>query len=156
MVCYISCGIALAFIMASIYTMMTNTEQHKKLRDSFDEEGKKAYDKITSERLELYVKGSIAGLIIATGFFLWAREKLGTIPTVCSFVIIMFIVQIAVYSLTPKSDFVLNYVKSNEQSKMWLEVYNTMKNRYHIGFFVGLVGYGVLCYAFMKDKTFSL
>jgi hypothetical protein len=155
MVCYISCAIALGFIMASIYTMMTNNEIHKKFRDSFDDEGKKAYDKITGERLELYVKGSIAGLVLATGFFLWAREKLGTIPTVCSFVIIMFIVQIGVYSLTPKSDYILNYVKTNEQSKMWLEVYNTMKNRYHIGFFVGLVGYGVLCYAFTKDSAFT-
>jgi hypothetical protein len=155
MVCYISCGIALAFITASIYTMMTNNEQHKKLRDSFDDAGKKAYDKITGERLELYVKGSIAGLVLATGFFLWARKKLGTIPTVCSFIIIMFIVQIAVYSLTPKSDFVLNYVKSNEQSKMWLEVYNTMKNRYHIGFFIGLIGYGVLCYSFTQEKSFT-
>lgn len=155
MVCYISCGIALGFILASIYTMMTNSDIHKKLRDSFDDEGKKAYDKIVGQRLELYMKGSIAGLVLATGFFLWARQKLGTIPTVCSFVIIMYIVQIAVYTLTPKSDFVLNYVKTNEQSKLWLEVYNTMKNRYHIGFFVGLIGYGVLCYAFTQSTDFT-
>ena len=118
MVCYISCGIAFAFICASIYTSMTNSNQHKKLRESLDENGKNAYDKITSERLELFIKGSIAGLVIATGFFLWARKKLGTISTVCSFVIIMFIVQIGVYTLTPKSDYVLNYVKSNEQSQI--------------------------------------
>jgi hypothetical protein len=135
--------------------MMTNSDIHKKLRDSFDDEGKKAYDKIVGQRLELYMKGSIAGLVLATGFFLWARQKLGTIPTVCSFVIIMYIVQIAVYTLTPKSDFVLNYVKTNEQSKLWLEVYNTMKNRYHIGFFVGLIGYGTLCYAFTQSTDFT-
>jgi hypothetical protein len=156
MVCYISCGIALGFVMASIYTMMTNNETHTKLRNSLSEEGKVAYDKIVAERLELYVKGSIAGLVLATGFFLWARNKLGTVTTVCSFVIIMFVVQIMVYTLTPKSDYVLKYVQTNEQSKLWLDNYQIMKKRYHIGFFVGLVGYGVLCYAFTQKGLFEI
>jgi len=156
MVCYISCSIALGFIIGSIYTMMTNNKTHTALRNSLDDDGKKAYDKIVKERVDLYIKGSIFGLILAIGFFLWARKKLGTVTTVCSFIIIMFVVQILIYTLSPKSDFVLNHIKTNEQSKLWLENYNLMKNRYHIGFVVGLLGYGVLCYAFTQKGLLGL
>ena len=156
MVCYISCAIVIGFVIASIYTMMTNNNTHMALKNSLDDDGKNAYDKIVQERLELYVKGSIFGLVVAIGFFLWARKRLGTITTVCSFVIIMFVVQTMVYTLSPKSDFVLNYVKNNEQSKLWLDNYKLMKNRYHIGFMVGLIGYGVLCYSFTQKGIFGL
>ena len=148
MVCYITCAIAIGFIIASFYIMITNNKTHDALKNSLDEKGKKAYDKIVSERLKLYIIGSIVGLIVALGFYFWSKKYLNSITRVCSFVIIIFIIQIMIYTLVPKSDYVLNYITTNEQSKLWLENYNTMKNKYHTGFIIGLIGYGIICYAF--------
>jgi succinate dehydrogenase/fumarate reductase cytochrome b subunit len=41
------------------------------------------------------------------------------------------------YFLMPKSDYMLNHLKTEEQNKAWLEVYKTMKQRYFLGFLFG-------------------
>lgn len=37
----------------------------------------------------------------------------------------------------PKSDYMLNYLKTPEENKKWLDVYKTMKFRYFYGFIIG-------------------
>jgi uncharacterized membrane protein YfcA len=41
------------------------------------------------------------------------------------------------YLLMPKSDYMLNHLKTEEENKAWLSVYKTMKYRYLIGFVLG-------------------
>jgi uncharacterized protein YacL len=150
MVCYISCGIALGFIVASLMCMLTKSEKFHKLLDSLDEKERKAVNNIVKERVMLYVKGTILGLIFAILFVLWANDKFSRYTTLCTFIIIMFVVQIGVYMFTPKKDYILKHMKTGAQTELWLNVYNEMKNKYHFGFLGGLIGYGALCYAFMN------
>jgi hypothetical protein len=41
--------------------------------------------------------------------------------------------------LMPKSDYMLNHLKTSEENKKWLNVYNSMKSRYFIGFVLGIL-----------------
>jgi amino acid transporter len=152
MVCYISCSIAVGFIIASIMTMMAKNNSFFELREKVDEQSRKEIDRIVRERMLLYVRGSLLGIILAIVFLFWAKYKFAKYTTICTFIIIMFIVQIGVYTISPKRDFILNHLKTPEQNKLWLEVYKDMKKRYHLGFIIGLVGYGVLCYAVIDSK----
>jgi hypothetical protein len=152
MVCYISCSIAIGFIFASLMTMMAKNNKFAALRETVDEDSRKMIDKIVKERMLLYVRGSLLGIIIAIVFLFWAKDSFAKYTTICTFIIIMFLVQISVYTLSPKKDFILNHLKTPEQNKLWLEVYRDMKMRYHLGFIIGLVGYGVLCYAVIINK----
>jgi hypothetical protein len=152
MVCYISCSIAIGFIVASLMTMMARNDNFLALRESVDEDDRKKIDKIVKERMLLYVRGSLLGIIIAVVFLFWAKDSFAKYTTICTFIIIMFVVQIGVYTMSPKRDFILNHLKTPEQNKLWLEVYKDMKKRYHLGFIMGLLGYGVLCYAIVISK----
>jgi hypothetical protein len=55
-----------------------------------------------------------------------------------------------VYSLHPKSDFVLNHVENQYQIKLWLSKYNYMKNKWHMGLLLGIVGYFMASYITFK------
>jgi hypothetical protein len=153
MVCYISCGIAVGFIIASLLTMLAKNDDFLALRASFNNDDKKIMDNIVKERILLYVKGSLLGLVIATVFLVWVQNKFAKYTTICSFIVIMFLVQLSVYIITPKKNYILNLIKTPEQNKLWLSVYKDMKKRYHSGFLIGLLGYGALCYAFVINKN---
>ena len=55
------------------------------------------------------------------------------------FIAITLIVCIVYYSVMPKSDYMLNHLKTKEQVDAWLDVYLTMKQRYMFGFILGIL-----------------
>jgi len=153
--CYYSGILGLALIGGSVSTLSVNEEQQNYLKNTFSDDLDKIYDNIVIERRHHYIVGLVVGILLSI-LIVKNVSDLNYFSQVMLFLAITIPTSVLYYSLMPKSDYMLNHLKTPEQNKAWLEVYNTMKNRYHIGFFVGLVGYGVLCYAFMKDKTFSL
>lgn len=48
----------------------------------------------------------------------------------------------------PKSDYILNHVTNNQESKAWLNTYLNMKNRYTMGFILGSLASVPLAYSF--------
>ena len=66
MVCSISCTLAFAFIVASIYTCMFSDkrELHKKYVALLDNTKKIKYKKIVQERKSIHFKGFALGLIL--------------------------------------------------------------------------------------------
>lgn len=156
MVCVITCSLAVGFVAASLLVMITKSDKHLKLRNALEEQSRGAYDKIVAERTKLFIKGSIIGLIAALLFYFWAKNKMNNVSIVCLFISIIFIVQVLFYILTPKSDYILNHIKTQEQAKLWYDVYKDMKFKYHLGFIIGIVGYGVLCYSMAKDRNITL
>jgi len=54
-----------------------------------------------------------------------------------TFFAVTLIVAIVYYQLMPKSDYMLNHLKTPEQTKAWLDVYLTMKHRHIGGFLLG-------------------
>ena len=148
MVCYISCAFAVAFLAASLYIMLTSCNKNYPVDLTTDQE--KIYQDIVKERLKIYLIASVVGAVLGLIYVFWMRTKIQTVPLICTAVLIFFLTQIVVYMIYPKSDYMLNHVTSNEQAKAWLDMYNQMMKKFWIGFFIGLIGYALLCLAFSK------
>lgn len=134
--CYISGVFGLGMLGGSIATMSVTEEQHNVLRKIFSDELDSKYEKIVIERRNHYIQGLILGLIfsfiIISNLSLENRfHKISLIFT------ITLITGFIYYMLKPKSDYMLNHLKTPEENKAWLEVYNTMKSRYYIGLLLG-------------------
>lgn len=146
MVCYTTCALAVAFIVASLYIMLSKSN-YSDYESVFDKE---ILDKIVKDRLKIYIIASIVGIILGLIYVIWKKNKISTFPLICTAILIFFITQWIVYMVYPKSDYLLNYVTNNEQSKAWLNVYQQMMKKFLFGFIIGLVGYGLLCLAILR------
>jgi uncharacterized membrane protein YkgB len=110
------------------------------------------YDKITSERLRLNYYGYTLGLILSFIIILYnysqKRNKLTTTSLVCLVIVVSFFTNYFYYTLSPKSTYMLDHINSPEQTKAWLVMYKEMQYNYHFGMVIGIIGVGVLAFAF--------
>jgi uncharacterized protein YacL len=145
--CYLSGILGIAMLGASISTMTVTEEQHNLLRNTFTEDLDKIYGDIVIERRNHYVIGLILGFFLA--YFLLQLVKINNrFHKMSFFVLVTFMTAVVFYFLMPKSDYMLNHLKTQEQNKKWLEVYKTMKQRYFLGFLFGALAAVPLANAF--------
>lgn len=155
MTCYTTCALAAGIIIASItilYPKMTGVEE--KFMALLTPEQQKIYLQIIHERYNLYVQGTLLGLISGILFFWFSKKTVLRNPTaaICMFVVITAFVQFAWYTFNPKKKWMLDYLTSPEQIDGWLTVYKTMKNFYYGGFFVGVLGYTLLFWGMCRKN----
>ena len=150
MVCFTTCAIATGFIGSSI-ALMASTRKHllaSDLVNSLDETQKVIYYSIVEERFRAYIIGAIIGIILSVIYIYYAKQTDASAQTViCSVIVIVGISQYLYYTLVPKSQWMLNHLNDKEQVDRWLEMYKYMSYRCHMGFALGLVGYGLLAWA---------
>lgn len=131
---------------AAVFTMTVSEEQHNYLRKQFSEELDEIYGKIVIERRNHYVQGILLGCLIA--FFTMILMKFtNRFHRISFFVAITLTTSVVYYFLMPKSDYMLNHLKTEEENKAWLEVYKTMKQRYFLGFALGALAAVPIAYA---------
>jgi uncharacterized membrane protein YkgB len=154
MVCSTTCIIAFIFIIGKIYfyNATTNDKVVKHYREKLPTNLKNLYDKLTKERLHISLYGYGLGLIISLLIIYYnlkvKREKLNNLSLVCTVITVCFITNYFYYILSPKSDWMLNHINNQEQSKAWLQIYRTMQVNYHLGFVLGIIAVGILAFAF--------
>lgn len=155
MPCSYSCALAALFIIATIYFQNATTKSRvvQEYRNQLPKNLQNLYDKISNERLRISLYGYILGfilslIIIIYNYTLVSRSKLTTTSTVCLVICVSFITNFFYYTLSPKSAWMLDNIKSPEQSKAWLKMYRTMQVNYHVGLVLGIVAIGILAYAF--------
>jgi uncharacterized membrane protein YkgB len=154
MCCSITCSIAAVFLLAMIYFDIStlNSEVVKKYKESLPSDLQVIHDKIAKERLSISMAGYSLGLILSIIIIFLnttvKRNLLGTKSLVCIVVTTSFLTNYFYYTLSPKSDWMLNHLKTPEQNKAWLEMYRTMKYNYHLGFVFGIIAVGLLAFAF--------
>ncbi len=146
MSCLTDCVLASGFLGASIYVMIRDKSvSYEKLYSSLSDEKKEAYKKIKKERLMIWVKASMIGVLVSLSFSKFGNQIFnlpeGSFNKSCINTLIFFGVQYLVYRLHPKTDWMLNHVENNEQAKLWLEKYKYMSNRWHFGMVLGIIGY---------------
>lgn len=148
------CIISAIFLGASLYTILTckNSQTFLDYENSLDLEQKNMYNKIVAERRGLYFKGLIIGSILAMLYLIYVKKTDNPLTHSCAFVAIAMFVQYMVYTLSPKSDYMIRHMKNGDQVDKWLEVYKTMKNRYHMGMLLGLVGYFLFSFGILGGK----
>jgi len=134
--CYLATFVGVGMLGATFSTMSLSEDQMNVLRKTFRPEIADIYNNIVTERRNQYLQGLVLGIVLA--FIL-----LKFIPTKHLFHRIMVAFAIIIptsvlyYSVMPKSDYMLNHLKTPEENKAWLQVYNNMKYSYLYGFILG-------------------
>jgi hypothetical protein len=136
------CAGAFAFFGASIAVMVRNNELHSNYARSLTDEQLEIYQKVKMERFKIWSCATLGAFVFAM-FLGTFQKELDPIKRTCFMVFVFFLVQYFVYSLYPKQYWMLDYVKTPEQTQSWLVVYRSMKWKYHAGFVFGLVAFSL-------------
>jgi uncharacterized protein YacL len=144
--CTLSALVGIGMLGAAVSTMTVSKEQHDLLKETLSDELDQVYDSIAIERRNHYLMGLALGLVLA---FMTLRmvKTSNRFHRMTLFTLITLVTAVTVYSVLPKSDYMLNHLKTEEQTKAWLEVYKTMKHRYMLGFALGSLAAIPLAYA---------
>jgi hypothetical protein len=73
---------------------------------------------------------------------------MGNLGMVCLVIAVSFTTNYFYYMLSPKSKWMLNEIKTEEQTKAWLVMYRHMQVYYHTSFVLGIIGTGLFAYSF--------
>ena len=154
MACTISCMISAVFIIGMIYfyNMTDKSEIVKHYKSSLPSDLQKRYENIAKERMAISFYGYGLGFILSLFIIFYNLKikgaKMTTFALVCTVMATCFLTNYFYYMLIPKSDWMLNHVNSSEQTKAWLQMYREMSYNYHMGIALGIVGVGILAFAF--------
>jgi len=142
--CISYCLVGAALLGSMIVTMLTSkkSKNFKDFVSLLDDNQTNIYKSITKERLNIYIQGTIIGIILA--FIVKYNVNLSKNVSICVFIVIALGFNWAYYLLYPKSDYMLNHLNSQAQTQAWLKIYKEMKLRSHVGLLVGVVGYILL------------
>lgn len=154
MACTISCMISAIFIIGMIYfyNVTDKSEIVKKYKSSLSPELQKRYKKISEERMYIGYQGYALGFILSLVIIFYnlkiKQTKMNNISLVCIVVATAFITNYFYYILSPKSDWMLNHLKNQEEINAWLSMYKEMQFNYHMGLVFGIIAVGMLAFAF--------
>jgi uncharacterized protein YacL len=154
MVCSISCSISAIFIIGMIYfyNMTDKSKIVKHYKEKLPRDLQNLYDKLSRERMVIsyqgYILGFIISLVIILYNYFYKIKKLSTVSIICIVLATSFLTNYFYYILHPKSDWMLNHINNPEQTKAWLIMYREMQFNYHMGLVIGILGVGILAFAF--------
>jgi uncharacterized protein YacL len=138
--------------MVYFYYATGKSEIVQKYKSSLSSDLEKLYEKIAQERMSISYQGFGLGLLLSLLIIFYNLKikgtKMSTLSLVCLVVATCFLTNYFYYTLYPKSDWILNHVDSPEQAQAWLKMYKEMSRNYHMGLVLGIVGVGVLAFAF--------
>jgi len=148
MACTVSCMISAVFIIGMIYFyyMTDKSAVVRQYKKSLSPDLQKRYDTIAKERMTISYQGYVAGFILS--LFIIHGVKMSNFSLVCTVTATCFLTNYFYYMLHPKSDWMLNHVGNQEEVTAWLRMYREMQYNYHAGLVLGIVGVGVLAFAF--------
>ena len=154
MPCTISCMISAVFIIGMIYfyNMTNKSKIVKHYKEKLPSDLQKRYENISEERKKISIHGYILGLVFSLFIIFYnvklKGQRLNTISLVCTVMATCFLTNYFYYMLSPKSDWMLNHINNPEQVKAWLIMYREMSYNYHAGLALGIIGVGILAFAF--------
>lgn len=154
MACALSCSISAIFIIGMIYfyNMTGKSEIVRHYKSSLSSDLQKRYETISRERLMISYQGYALGVILSLGIIFYnlkfKNAKMSNTALVCTVIATSFVTNYFYYMLHPKSDWMLNHLQNKEEIRAWLLMYREMQYNYHMGLVLGIVGVGILAFAF--------
>jgi uncharacterized protein YacL len=134
--CYTSAILGGGLLAGSAFTLSVSDTLRNKLKEKLSPELDVIYDRINAERRNQYIQGLIIGFILSI-LFLYYYKISNRFYKIMTSVAISFLFAVFYYTLMPKSDYMLNHFKTEEENKAWLAIYSTMKFRYFTGLLLG-------------------
>ena len=156
--CTISCSIAAVFLIGMIYMnyAVAKSEIILKYKSQLPENLQKIYEQITNERTRIYYQGYILGFILSLVIIVtnvYSEHKmLSTMSMICLVLATSFVTNYFYYILSPKKNWMLDYIKTPDQTKAWLHMYRGMQVYYHTGLVLGIIAVGIFAHAFRPKK----
>ena len=134
------CLIAFVLLFASLTTMIFANiyGDHTKFRSILNQLQFEKYTEIRRKRLHIFLMASSLGLVSALLTRFVYKPKSSNLSG-CVLASIYFVVQYLVYQLYPKGPLMVTYLDTEEQRKVWSDIYYHMKTLYISG---GLLGVG--------------
>ena len=157
MFCGCTCIIALIFLIANIYTILscTNDNYKQEFKNTLSNDQKVTYEKIINERKNIYYGGYVFGLILSLIVILilkkFFKSKLNNLSLICLVGTITFVSNYLFYILYPKSDYMLLHLNDKTQIEGWLKIYKKMQFKFHLGFVFGIIAVIIFCYSFRNN-----
>ena len=154
MPCGITCSISSVFIIGMIYMnySMLTSQIMQKYESQLPENIRSTYKEIVNERTKIYYFGYFLGFLLSIAMILYntklGKNKMSNYGIVCTVVAVSFSVNYFYYILSPKTKWMLNEIKTEDQTKAWLAMYRHMQMYYHSGMVLGIIGVGVFAFAF--------
>jgi hypothetical protein len=154
MACLLSCAISAIFIIGMIYfyNMTNKSKIVKAYKEKMPPDLQKRYETISNERMRISYQGYILGFILSLFVIFYNYKfkgsKLSNTSLVCTVIAVSFITNYFYYMLSPKSDWMLNHMNSQDQVKGWLLMYREMQFNYHAGLALGIIAVGIMAFAF--------
>jgi hypothetical protein len=154
MACLLSCAISAIFIIGMIYfyNMTNKSKIVQAYKEKMPPDLQKLYQKISDERMRISYQGYILGFVFSLFVIFYNYKikgfKMGNTSLVCTVIAVSFLTNYFYYMLSPKSDWMLNHMNSQDQVKGWLLMYREMQFNYHAGLALGIIAVGILAFAF--------
>jgi len=153
--CHFSCFLSFIFIISMIYmnNATTKSQTIKRYEAQLPFDLQETYRKIQQERLGIYYYGYSLGFILSLIIIIYNyqnKSKISTTHMVCIVISTSFLTNYFYYMLSPKTTWMLDHIKTPEQTKAWLEMYKSMQKYYHTGLVLGIVAVAFLAVAFRK------
>jgi uncharacterized membrane protein YkgB len=124
----------------------------KRYKEMLSPQLQKLYEKITQERRSISYYGYGLGLLLSLCLIFYyiqiKKVKMSASALVCIATATTFLVHYFYYMLSPKSDWMLNHMKKQEEVNAWLQMYKSMQYNYHMGMALGIIAVGVFASAF--------
>lgn len=135
--CYISGAIGLGLLVASISTMSCSKKETEDLKKVLSPELVQKFNAIQKERQNHYLQGLALGVILS--FVMLRKLDANNFTKISLFLTLTLTTCVVYYFLMPKSDYMLNHLRTEKEITEWLAVYKTMKKRYFTGFLLGIL-----------------
>jgi hypothetical protein len=138
--CFDSAVLGIGLLGAGIYTSFVPKDEINQLRNILSGKAVDAYQKINEERFNQYLQGLALGfiLVLLVNYF-YGENISNSYHKTTLFLLIVLVTSLFYYLLSPKSDYMLNHLHTPKEINAWLNVYKTMKQRYIVGFILGVV-----------------
>ena len=141
----ISCALGTTLLISSIFLTVVkkNSDVFIKFKRLLNKDQLRIYNEIIKERIMIYTVGMITGLVIG-GMYYYNNRKAPL--ALCKFLVIAYMIKLAVYYFYPKKPLMLYSLTTNEQTAAWTDIYMEMKTKWKKSLVVGFLGYIVLSF----------
>jgi hypothetical protein len=135
--CFILYFILIAYLTIFGITIFYHGDLEKMVT-LMDDEQKLVYKMIRKERLQHYLNGLGAGVVLSLPTLYFIKNKTSK---VCASGIVLMMTAAIVYYLQPKTTFMIKHLKSQEQKEAWMIVSRNFIKKKMAGVLLGLVLY---------------
>lgn len=139
------CAIAFVLLATSIvvpFVAHTKHHLHKTFQNTLDTDQQMRYQRIVSHRRNLYIQGLVVGILVAclvVGVIARVSPLTNDVSYGCLAVVVLFVVEYLYYILSPKGEYMVSVLYTEEQRKAWLDVYRHMQVSMYASFASALV-----------------